>query len=208
MPTDGLFIFAFTLVLTVSTESWKPKVYWFYSDFTLSLHNLCNLRRWTVFLFRTNQVFVVYGVSCSYYAHVYYFLRWVRWMCYYIMLGLVRAARQQLRQAFGVRGQWLKPLPCTGAAHSCGKQWRGDKRLVAFPFHWERQPTFCHQSKYSPPSPCGMIIWIIFCSLFGQFYIQKNHMLIVSCFQSSSSFLSCQNSMLIIAPIFNLPCIV
>lgn len=107
------------------------------------------------FPFSDKTVFVVYAVPSLHMS--YYFLRWVRWLCYFIMLGLVRAARQQLRQAFGVRGQWLKPLPCTGPAHSCGNHWRGDKRLVAFPFHWERQPTFCHQSKYSPPSPCGMI---------------------------------------------------
>ncbi|TNM91098.1 lysine--tRNA ligase isoform X1 [Takifugu flavidus] len=43
------------------------------------------------------------------------------------MLSLVRAASQQLGRAFGVRAQWLKPLPCTGAVHSCGNHWRGDK---------------------------------------------------------------------------------
>ncbi|XP_067445231.1 lysine--tRNA ligase isoform X1 [Thunnus thynnus] len=46
------------------------------------------------------------------------------------MLCLVRAARQQLCQAFGVRGQWLKYAPpCTAAApaHIYGNRWRGDK---------------------------------------------------------------------------------
>lgn len=49
------------------------------------------------------------------------------------MLCLVRAARQQLCQAFGVRGQWLKcAAPCTDAvsAQIYGIRWRGDKRLV------------------------------------------------------------------------------
>ncbi|XP_022059036.1 lysine--tRNA ligase isoform X1 [Acanthochromis polyacanthus] len=46
------------------------------------------------------------------------------------MLCLVRAARQQLCQAFGVRGQWLKYAPpCTAAAPAkiYGIRWRGDK---------------------------------------------------------------------------------
>ncbi|XP_042273568.1 lysine--tRNA ligase isoform X2 [Thunnus maccoyii] len=46
------------------------------------------------------------------------------------MLCLVRAARQQLCQAFGVRGQWLKYAPpCTAAAPAqiYGNRWRGDK---------------------------------------------------------------------------------
>ncbi|XP_023129048.1 lysine--tRNA ligase isoform X1 [Amphiprion ocellaris] len=46
------------------------------------------------------------------------------------MLCLVRAARQQLGQAFGVRGQWLKYAPpCTAAAPAeiYGIRWRGDK---------------------------------------------------------------------------------
>ncbi|KAM9409228.1 lysine--tRNA ligase isoform 1-T1 [Pholidichthys leucotaenia] len=46
------------------------------------------------------------------------------------MLCLVRAVRQQLWQAFGVRGQWLKYTPpCTAAspAQTCGIRWRGDK---------------------------------------------------------------------------------
>ncbi|XP_070787262.1 lysine--tRNA ligase isoform X1 [Enoplosus armatus] len=46
------------------------------------------------------------------------------------MLCLVRAARQQLCQAFGVRGQWLKCAPpCTAAvpAQIYGHRWRGDK---------------------------------------------------------------------------------
>uniref|UniRef100_A0A669BZW8 Lysine--tRNA ligase n=1 Tax=Oreochromis niloticus TaxID=8128 RepID=A0A669BZW8_ORENI len=49
------------------------------------------------------------------------------------MLCLVRAARQQLCQACGVRGQWLKYAPpCTAAspAQIYGNRWRGDKRLV------------------------------------------------------------------------------
>ncbi|XP_044055744.1 lysine--tRNA ligase isoform X1 [Siniperca chuatsi] len=46
------------------------------------------------------------------------------------MLCLVRAASQQLCQAFGVRGQWLKCAPpCTAAvpAQIYGHRWRGDK---------------------------------------------------------------------------------
>ncbi|XP_058484586.1 lysine--tRNA ligase isoform X1 [Solea solea] len=46
------------------------------------------------------------------------------------MLCLVRAARQQLCQAFVVRGQWLKcASPCTaaGPAQMYGNWWRGDK---------------------------------------------------------------------------------
>uniref|UniRef100_A0A3B5B1K5 Lysine--tRNA ligase n=1 Tax=Stegastes partitus TaxID=144197 RepID=A0A3B5B1K5_9TELE len=46
------------------------------------------------------------------------------------MLCLVRAARQQLCQAFGVGGQWLKYTPpCTAAAPAqiYGIRWRGDK---------------------------------------------------------------------------------
>ncbi|XP_034382789.1 lysine--tRNA ligase isoform X1 [Cyclopterus lumpus] len=46
------------------------------------------------------------------------------------MLCLVRAARQQLCQAFSVRGQWLKcAAPCTDAvsAQMYGIRWRGDK---------------------------------------------------------------------------------
>ncbi|XP_076584433.1 lysine--tRNA ligase isoform X1 [Chaetodon auriga] len=46
------------------------------------------------------------------------------------MLCVVRAARQQLCQAFGVRGQWLKcATPCTAAVppQICEKRWRGDK---------------------------------------------------------------------------------
>ncbi|KAM7424146.1 hypothetical protein PAMA_000476 [Pampus argenteus] len=46
------------------------------------------------------------------------------------MLCLARAARQQLCQAFGVRGQWLKySPPCTAAAPAqiYGNRWRGDK---------------------------------------------------------------------------------
>lgn len=51
------------------------------------------------------------------------------------MLCLVRAAGQQLCQACGVRGQWLKcAAPCAEAvsAHIYGIRWRGDKRLVDF----------------------------------------------------------------------------
>ncbi|XP_071370443.1 lysine--tRNA ligase isoform X1 [Centroberyx affinis] len=46
------------------------------------------------------------------------------------MLCVVRAARQQLCQAFGVRAQWLKfAPPCTAAAPPLvyGNRWRGDK---------------------------------------------------------------------------------
>ncbi|KAK1891822.1 Lysine--tRNA ligase [Dissostichus eleginoides] len=46
------------------------------------------------------------------------------------MLCLVRAAGQQLCQAFAVRGQWLKcASPCTAAVHAqmYGIRWRGDK---------------------------------------------------------------------------------
>uniref|UniRef100_A0A7N8XGQ1 Lysine--tRNA ligase n=1 Tax=Mastacembelus armatus TaxID=205130 RepID=A0A7N8XGQ1_9TELE len=46
------------------------------------------------------------------------------------MLCLGRAARKQLCQAFGVRGQWLKCAPpCTPAvpAQIYGNRWRGDK---------------------------------------------------------------------------------
>ncbi|XP_063331613.1 lysine--tRNA ligase isoform X1 [Pelmatolapia mariae] len=46
------------------------------------------------------------------------------------MLCLVRAARQQLCQAFGVRGQWLKyapPCTATSPAQIYGNRWRGDK---------------------------------------------------------------------------------
>lgn len=124
------------------------------------------------------------------------------------MLSLVRAARQQLGRAFGVRAQWLKPLPCTGAAHTCGKHWRGDKRLVAFSFHWERQPTFCHQSEYSSPSTCGMIG--VLRNLVGPLYIQPNHMYLwplVSCVQSSSSLFSHQNSTLIFFILFHILCV-
>lgn len=57
------------------------------------------------------------------------------------MLPVARAARQLLGRAFGARAQWLKPRPCAAAAaaaaaaHTAGKRWRGDKRLVAFPLH-------------------------------------------------------------------------
>ncbi|XP_028258399.1 lysine--tRNA ligase isoform X1 [Parambassis ranga] len=46
------------------------------------------------------------------------------------MLCLVRAARQQLCQAFAVRGQWLRyapPCAATGPAQIYGNRWRGDK---------------------------------------------------------------------------------
>uniref|UniRef100_A0A8C5HIK8 Lysine--tRNA ligase n=1 Tax=Gouania willdenowi TaxID=441366 RepID=A0A8C5HIK8_GOUWI len=46
------------------------------------------------------------------------------------MLHLVRAARHQLCQAFGVRGQWLKyasPCNATVPTHIYGNRWRGDK---------------------------------------------------------------------------------
>lgn len=154
-----VFLLWFSLLLRQRSLYWKPKVYYFYTEFRFSLYNICKYRIYkgeSFFLFGQRQS-LLYMLYCPYYAYVHCFLRWVRWLCYFTMQGLVRAARQQLRQAFGVRGQWLKPFPCTGATHSCGKHWRGDKRLVAFPLHWERQPTFCHQSYYSPPSPCGMI---------------------------------------------------
>uniref|UniRef100_A0AAX7VA28 Lysine--tRNA ligase n=1 Tax=Astatotilapia calliptera TaxID=8154 RepID=A0AAX7VA28_ASTCA len=43
------------------------------------------------------------------------------------MLCLVRAARQQLCQACGVRGQWLKYAPPCTAASPAQNRWRGDK---------------------------------------------------------------------------------
>uniref|UniRef100_UPI0037E98DAD lysine--tRNA ligase isoform X1 n=1 Tax=Semicossyphus pulcher TaxID=241346 RepID=UPI0037E98DAD len=46
------------------------------------------------------------------------------------MLCLVRAARQQLCQAFGVKGQWLKcapPYTAAVPAQNYGNRWRGDK---------------------------------------------------------------------------------
>lgn len=73
------------------------------------------------------------------------------------MLCLVRAARRQLCQAFEIRGQWLKCAPpCAAAAAAAPAQiysnrWKGGKRLVAFPFQCEKQPTFCHRSKRDPP---------------------------------------------------------
>ncbi|XP_033838809.1 lysine--tRNA ligase isoform X1 [Periophthalmus magnuspinnatus] len=46
------------------------------------------------------------------------------------MLCVVRVARQQLCQAFGVNGQWLKyapPCATAGPAQICGNRWKGDK---------------------------------------------------------------------------------
>ncbi|KAJ0056241.1 hypothetical protein NL108_004526, partial [Boleophthalmus pectinirostris] len=46
------------------------------------------------------------------------------------MLSVVRVARQQLCQAFGVNGQWLKyAVPCAtaGPAQICGNRWKCDR---------------------------------------------------------------------------------
>lgn len=125
-----LLSFSFSLHLCCLFCSGHQKEYCFYLDF--SLHN--------IEITKCFPCLAKGGLCCVYCTvltlHICLLFPQVSWgLCYLAMLSLVRAARQQLGRAFGVRAQWLKPLPCTGAAHTCGKHWRGDKRLVAFSFH-------------------------------------------------------------------------